>query len=56
MLKLNLGCGASVLEDYINIDQDSIEVMRKRYPNVNFATDAHIYTYNIYIYIYITDR
>ena len=48
MLKLNLGCGASVLEDYINIDQDSIEVMRKRYPNVNFATDAHIYTYNIF--------
>ena len=31
-LKLNIGCGGRPLLGYINIDQDSIDDMRKRYP------------------------
>jgi predicted SAM-dependent methyltransferase len=32
--KLNLGCASRLLEDYINIDMDSIEEIKKRYPNI----------------------
>ena len=32
-IRLNLGCGGRPLRGYINIDQDTSEEMRKRYPN-----------------------
>ena len=35
MIKLNIGCGGNPLKDYINIDQDSLEQIRKRYPEKN---------------------
>jgi predicted SAM-dependent methyltransferase len=34
MIKLNLGCASRLLKDYINIDMDSIEQIKQRYPNI----------------------
>jgi predicted SAM-dependent methyltransferase len=34
-VKLNLGCASRLLPDYINIDLDSLEDIRKRYPNIS---------------------
>ena len=34
MIRLNLGCASRLLEGYINIDMDSIEDIKKRYPNI----------------------
>ena len=47
-LKLNLGCASNIMEGYVNIDQDDIEEIRKRYPNKEFSKDAKIFTYNIF--------
>ena len=33
-IRLNLGCAGRVLKNYINVDQDSIRVMKKRYPGI----------------------
>ena len=35
-IKLNLGCGGRPLIDYVNIDMDTIDEMRDRYPNQVF--------------------
>ena len=35
-IKLNLGCGGRPLIDYVNIDMDTINDMRDRYPNQVF--------------------
>ena len=32
--RVNLGCASRILEGYLNIDIDSIEVIKKRYPNL----------------------
>jgi len=34
-VKLNVGCASRILPDYINIDLDSLEEIRKRYPNIS---------------------
>ena len=34
MLKLNLGCASRLIDGYVNIDMDSIEDIKKRYPNL----------------------
>ena len=35
-IRLNLGCAGRVLKNYINVDQDSIRVMKKRYPGIKY--------------------
>lgn len=47
-IKLNIGCGGRPLREYINIDQDSLEEMKKRYPNQQFDDDLKIYNYDIF--------
>ena len=47
-IKLNLGCASKLLEGYINIDQDDINVIRARYPWIEFPEDAHVYTYDVF--------
>jgi predicted SAM-dependent methyltransferase len=34
-LKINLGCACRLLEGYVNIDLNSLEEIKKRYPNVD---------------------
>lgn len=49
-IKLNLGCGSHPLPDYTNIDMDSIEDLRERYPNRadEFTDDITIKNWNIF--------
>ncbi len=47
-IKLNIGCGGRPLKEYINIDQDSLDEMKKRYPNQQFDDDLEIYNYDIF--------
>ena len=47
-LKLNLGCASKLLDGYINIDQDNIDVVRERYPWLHFPEDAIIYNYDVF--------
>ena len=47
-LKLNIGCGGRPLLGYINIDQDSIDDMRKRYPEKVFDDSLIIENHDIF--------
>ena len=40
MVKLNLGCASRLLSGYINIDLDSLEQIKERYPNIE-VDDSH---------------
>ncbi len=46
--KLNIGCGGRPLPGYINIDQDSIEDMRARYPGSVFDGSLIIENHDIF--------
>ena len=46
-IRLNLGCAGRVLKDYINIDQDSIRDMKKRYPGIKIPKNQKIFTSSI---------
>ena len=35
-IKLNLGCASRFLPGYINVDMDSLDQIKKRYPDINF--------------------
>ena len=47
-IKLNIGCAGRLLKGYINIDQDTISSMQKRYPNLKFNKHSKIYNFNIF--------
>lgn len=47
-IRLNIGCASRPLVNYINIDQDSIENIKKRYPNLKIKDGLKIYNYNIF--------
>lgn len=47
-VKLNLGCGGRPLEDYINVDMDTLEEMRARYPNQVFNDSLTIRQYDLF--------
>lgn len=48
MIRLNLGCGGSPLPDYVNVDMDSLEALRQRYPEQEFSDHLQIYDYDIF--------
>ncbi len=54
-LKLNLGCGSRLLDEYVNIDQDDIASMRQRYPDLEFPKDQIIHTYDVFDLPYKAD-
>ena len=47
-IRLNLGCGGRPLSDYINVDMDSIDQIRARYPNQKFDDDLIVAQYDIF--------
>jgi predicted SAM-dependent methyltransferase len=47
MLKLNVGCASRPLEGYVNIDMDTTEDLKKRYPHLDIP-DIPIYQYDIF--------
>ena len=47
-IRLNLGCGGRPLKDYINVDQDTLEEMKKRYPNQEFDDNLTIEQYDLF--------
>ncbi len=47
-IKLNIGCASRPLLDYINIDLDSLEAIKARYPQQQFPEGLMIYQYDIF--------
>lgn len=47
-IKLNLGCGGRPLVGYINIDLDTIEELRLRYPGEEFPEESKVYQFDIF--------
>lgn len=47
-IKLNIGCASRPLLGYINIDLDTLEEMKARYPNLTISDDIEIYQYDIF--------
>ena len=45
---INLGCASRLLEGYINIDTDSIESIKQRYPNIKVDTNHHFLQGNFF--------
>lgn len=46
-IRLNLGCGGRPLPGCINIDMDSLERLKARYPQQEFPPDVRIYNFDI---------
>jgi predicted SAM-dependent methyltransferase len=46
-IRLNLGCASRLLSGYINVDLDSIEEIKKRYPNIEIDEDQQFLRANI---------
>jgi predicted SAM-dependent methyltransferase len=46
-IRLNLGCGGRPLPGYINVDMDSLEALRTRYPSERFPEGIEIFNYDI---------
>ena len=47
-MKINLGCGSTPLKDYTNVDMDTLEDLRERYPNRTFEDDLVIEQWDIF--------
>ena len=46
-IKLNLGCGERPLPDYINIDLNTLEELKVRYPATEFPEGIEVFQYDI---------
>lgn len=47
-IRLNLGCGGRPLHGYINVDMDTLEQIRLRYPNQEYSDDIIVVQYDIF--------
>ena len=39
-MKINLGCASHLIDGYLNIDTDSLEEIRARYPNKTISSSS----------------
>ena len=46
-MKINLGCASRPLDGYINVDMDSLEDIKKRYPNTKINEDIKFIQANV---------
>lgn len=54
-VRLNLGRGGRPLSGYVNVDMDSLEVLKARYPGAEFPPDAVVHAYDIFALPYPDD-
>lgn len=54
-MKLNIGCGGRPLSGYINIDQDSIAELQRRYPDRKFDSGVIVEDLDIFDLPYAAD-
>jgi predicted SAM-dependent methyltransferase/dTDP-4-dehydrorhamnose 3,5-epimerase-like enzyme len=47
-LRLNLGCGGRPLPGYVNVDMDTIEQIRRRYPDTHYPDDIIIEQFDVF--------
>jgi len=47
-IKLNIGCGGRPLPDYVNIDFDDLDALKRRYPQQAFPENVQVYQYDIF--------
>ena len=47
-IRLNLGCGGRPLPGYINVDLDSLDELKARYPQQEFPEDIEIHNFSIF--------
>ena len=47
-IRLNLGCGGRPLEGYVNVDKDSLDTIKKRYPGYRFSENLTVSQYDIF--------
>lgn len=47
-IRLNLGCGGRPLPGYINVDMDSLEELKARYPLQQFPEDVEVRNYDVF--------
>ena len=47
-MKINLGCASTPLNGYINVDMDTLEEIKLRYPNKSFSDDLVIKQWDIF--------
>ena len=48
MIKINIGCGGRPLKDYINIDMDTLDEIKKRYPYNKIDHDIIVKQYDVF--------
>lgn len=47
-IKLNIGCGGRPILGYVNIDMDSLEQLKIRYPHQEFAEEIEVFNHDIF--------
>ncbi len=47
-IRLNLGCGGRPLHDFINVDMDTLDQIRVRYPNQEFSEQLIVVQHDIF--------
>ena len=47
-MRLNVGCGGNPLEGYVNIDQDDLATLKRRYPSNTFPEDTVVEQWDVF--------